>query len=539
MNRRFFVGTAGATAIVTRAASGRRQRATFRTLYSNDTTNITSCISPYHQKKDPITDDRLRASVDEARAADVQLLQPGLGWIPWWKSSIYPADDHYGWLQREYRSKPNAYGRYMLAGGDLVKTFVERCREIGTAPFISFRLNDGHHTRDLEKSLDTGRPSQNMSRFYWENYEKYRIGPDPTDWSQAVFNWAIPAVREQKFAFIEEICRNYDIAGFELDFLRHWNNFDMENTTSEQRRGIMVAFVARVRRLLDETSRRGEHRWLCVRIPAFLELHDRQGVDVAAFAKAGVDMMNLSSSYFTNQRHDLAAIHRIVPDVPLYLEMTHTTMTGKAMSGSGTQPYFRTVDEQFYTTAHQAYAAGAAGVSLFNFVYYRYHVMPELGPFSEPPFHVLPKLAQPGWLASQPQWYFLTMGSNKPPVSNRQLPVMLVKKKPRTFTMELAPTPLHRYGGLLRVRAEKPFGGPVAASLNGTVLEATAFVNKPLDHPYEGYLGQPEEFACFTCPQAVIKDGTNTIYVTLQSGEKTKIIAIDLVLYTEKKNETT
>ena len=46
------------------AASARRPRATFRTLYSNDTTNITSCISPYRKKGDPISDDRLRAVVD-------------------------------------------------------------------------------------------------------------------------------------------------------------------------------------------------------------------------------------------------------------------------------------------------------------------------------------------------------------------------------------------------------------------------------------------------------------------------------------------
>ena len=82
----------------------------------------------------------------------------------------------------------------------------------------------------------------------------------------------------------------------------------------------------------------------------------------------------------------------LAPDVPLYLEMTHTSMTGRALGGSGTQPYCRTVDEQFYTTAHLARQQGATGVSLFNFVYYRHHKSEELGPFNEPPFHVLPRL---------------------------------------------------------------------------------------------------------------------------------------------------
>lgn len=252
-----------------------RPRAPFKTLYSNDTTHITSCVSPYHRKGEPISDERLRASIDEARGVDVHLLQPGLGWIPWWRSEIYSADDHYGYLQREFGSKPNSFGRYMLSGGDLVRTFVDHCREIDVVPFISYRLNDGHHTRDLTESIARGKPAQSISRFYWENYERYRIGPDPNDWSRAVFNWAISEVRDHKFAFIEEICRKYDIAGLELDFMRHWNNFDVEHTTSRQRREIMTEFVGRVRRLLDRTARRSEYRWLCVRVPALVEAHDR------------------------------------------------------------------------------------------------------------------------------------------------------------------------------------------------------------------------------------------------------------------------
>ena len=126
-----------------------RPRAPFKTLYSNDTTNITSCISPYHELGQPISDERLRATIDEARGVDVHMLQPGLGWIPWWQSEVYSASDHYGYYQREYGQKPNSFGRYLLSGGDLVHTFVEHCRKKGVVPFISDRLNDCHHSREL------------------------------------------------------------------------------------------------------------------------------------------------------------------------------------------------------------------------------------------------------------------------------------------------------------------------------------------------------------------------------------------------------
>ncbi len=42
-----------------------RPRAPFKTLYSNDTTNITSCISPYHELGQPISDDRFTPDMPE------------------------------------------------------------------------------------------------------------------------------------------------------------------------------------------------------------------------------------------------------------------------------------------------------------------------------------------------------------------------------------------------------------------------------------------------------------------------------------------
>ncbi len=505
-------------------------RPTYRTLYSNDTTNITSCVSPYHQKRDPISDDRLRASIDEAADVDVQLLQPGLGWIPWWQSEITPPADHYQWMREKFGWKPNSFGRYLLDGGDLIRTFTEHCRSRGVAPFVSFRLNDGHHVRKLATALREGRPDQSMCRFYWENYEEYRLGPDPTDWSQGVFNWAIPQVRQYKLNLIQEICENYDIAGLELDFMRHWTLFRQEETTSDQRCSIMADFVTQVRQILDRTSR-GAYRPLCVRVPAWRAAHDALGVDPARMTAAGVDMINLSASYFTVQNSDLPQICQSLPETPVYLEMTHTTATGKATAGSGSQPYRRTTDEQFYTTAHLAYSQGATGVSLFNFAYYREHTMPELGPFCEPPFHVLPRLRQPDWLARQPQWYFSSAVRNKPPLEDRPLPVVIRAGQSLRFRLHAAPSDAQSHGAWLRLMAEKPIDdGSWDMSLNATPLDLTNFIEKPILHPHEGYLGQPNQYACFTVPRSLVRRGANEIEVTRPEGSSAKLINVDLVL---------
>jgi hypothetical protein len=520
-----------ALAAAVEAETSARPRAPFKTLYSNDTTNINSCISPYHKLGEPFTDDRLLATIDEAKGIDVHMLQPGLGWVPWWHSEVDPPAEHYAFYERQYGIKPTSVGRYLMAGGDIVRTFVEHCRKTGVAPFISYRLNDGHHVRELADALKRGRPTSSMSRFYWENYAKYRLGPDPADWAQGVFNWAIPEVRENKFALLREICQKYDIDGLELDFMRHFSYFSTEETNRAQRCGIMAAFVGRIREVLDSTSRRGQRRWLCVRVPAWIEAHDRLGIDLRRFVAAGVDMVNLSASYFTVQATDLPRVCTMLPDTAVYLEMTHTPMTGPALAGSGSQPFLRTTDQQFYTTAQLAYAQGAAGVSLFNFVYYRYHVMPELGPFCEPPFHVLPHLGDRAWLDRQPQSYFLAGLSNKPERRRRLLPFLFDAGKSRKFVLEMTPTASHQRDGLLRLRSEKDMIDCAwQVTVNDTRLAPTAFVRKPTEHPYDGYLGEASQHTCFVCPRAAVREGTNTIEVRLEKGGPVKLIYLDLTL---------
>ena len=200
MTRRRFLQTAAISPLLRAAAlrasdDGARAEPP-RVLYSNDTTNILSCVSPFRDPKEGFTDEHLRASISEARGADVHLLQPGLGWIPWWKSRIYSPEDHYVKFLGEHGvTKQSPVARYLLAGGDMVQTLVTHCERIGVKPFVSYRLNDGHHVRGLAQALKEGRPTPDMSRHYWENYARYRLGPDATDWDQGVFDWMIPEVR--------------------------------------------------------------------------------------------------------------------------------------------------------------------------------------------------------------------------------------------------------------------------------------------------------------------------------------------------------
>jgi hypothetical protein len=516
-----------------RAKEAEEGRPPFRILYSNDTTNILSCQRP-EARSGEFTDAMLRASITEAAGVDAHLLQPGLGWMPWWHSKIYSAAEHYKWLREEHGAKGvQKIGRYLLEGGDMLATLVETCRGLGVAPFLSFRLNDGHHVRELAKALKQGRPTPNMARHYWENYERFRIGPDQVEWDDAVFDWSIPAVRDYKFALIEEACANYDLAGLELDFLRHWVRFG-PNTKAAERVAITTAFVRRVRVMLDRTAAaRGlPRRWLCVRVPAITSVRPEQGIDLAALSRAGADMINLSYSYFTWQDRSVTEARAQAPNAAIYAEMTHTTMTGKATAGSGTQPFLRTTDLQFYSTALLACEQGAQGVSLFNFPYYRYHVTDTIGPFHEPPFHVLPKLKDRAFLKRQPRWFFLTSGRKDRVLGERRLPVILKRNQPQSFAMEMDAPKQPARDGVLRLRSDESIADRVIeVKFYGQALKQIPFVEKPLPHPYDGtWLGTAEEHACYSLPAKIVKDKTNQIEIRVRKGERVRLIYLDATL---------
>jgi hypothetical protein len=297
----------------------------------------------------------------------------------------------------------------------------------------------------------------------------------------------------------------------------------------------MADFVRQVRELLDRTTKPGRRRWLCVRVPALIVGHDPLGIDVAAMARVGADMFNLSCSYFTVQQTDVRAIRGLVPDAAVYLEMTHTTLLGKPAVGYDSFPFLRTTKPQFYTTAALAYDQGCDGMSLFNFAYYREHGSAGRGPFNEPPFEILEHLADRDWLKRRPPWYFIAAAS-MPKLMRTHWPLPKAFKPGTTGTFELEmlpevrPTDDKSRMGVLRLIAEASM--PDCAwriKVNGIALESRAFDRKPIDHPYEGYLGEPEQYACFTCPASVIRAGKNQIEVRLDRGSPVKIVYLDVV----------
>ena len=532
-------------------------KAPFHVLFSNDTTNINTCSSPYSPARTwvmnkktgkeeyiapPFNEAMLEATVDETAntGVDVHLLQPGVGWVPWWKSKAYPFDEHVRFMKEQTGMDPsaNSYAQYMANGGDMVEVFCRRCREKGPAPFVSFRLNDshGHEFLAMQREEIPSWAWHVFSPVHVEHPE-WRLGDDIRNWNTRVLNWAIPDVREAKFAFIKEIIEQYDIDGFELDFLRHCNFFDAETTTGEERRGIMNRFVQAVRRELDERDRAdGRHRWLCVRIPAQVACYDPLGIDPAGMVAAGVEMFNLSNYYYTEHRGDFARFRELVGnEVSVYFEMCHTVHQRKP---DPTLRYDctiqrRTTPLQYYTGAHLAYSRGCDGCSTFNFVYYREHGTGQRGPASEPPFEIHKGIGDSAFCAKQPQHYIMSEGWNALGLDGTPLPATVRAGEALNVRQDLAPPEEGwQKGGRLRIQAEGDLGDSTwSAKLNGVALDGTGDRSEPYENPYPQLMGEPGEHRAWLVPTEVLKDGVNEIEVSLVEGiEQARISFLDMAL---------
>jgi hypothetical protein len=539
----------------------------WRLIYNNDATNILVANSPHNpslgKQLDTSTDfgsigvfseEMLRMSVREAAkpGVDAMSFTPGLCWVPWWPSKVYPIQEHVAWFEKRYGIKAQTpFIDYLLAGGDFIAPFIDECHKNGVAALVSYRLNDAHWVENAD-TADDPKYSHTVTRFYDEHPE-LRLGYDEMlkaaadglpkqklGGRQRVHDWSKAEARQYKFSLISEICEQYAIDGLELDFMRFPSYFK-EGFPLPERRRIMVEFVSQVRQLLDRTQRDGKHRWLGVRIPIKQEELAALGVDPAAFAAAGVDYFNLSVYFETSQQSSIAEIRRTVPDVPLYGELTHTAQSWPLVSNYDGQGFRRSTNEMLATTARLFYERGVDGLSLFNFVYYREFGNEKIlrGPFNEPQFDLLPKLTDRGWLDNQPQLYFLAAKDR----------LFAHAGEKQTYRLDMAPANGAAKPGIFRMQvlqpAERALGegqapkGGSAPNIGDWKVVINGRKLKALNTPQPVYLfpteiragfGRPTQYLAFEIPAGTVKDGSNMVAIQSQSNEPWRLRWLEAVL---------
>ncbi|MFI4911818.1 MAG: LamG-like jellyroll fold domain-containing protein [Sedimentisphaeraceae bacterium JB056] len=491
----------------------------FKQLYNNDCTNIYTCDNPWGIAKTKENAPLLiRKTIEEAADAgvDAVMFAPGMGWVPWWPSTFYP--DHYQWYLQRMQTEgltpimsPLDY--YVYEGGDVVNDFLQACRDKGVGAFISYRVNDVHHLTENQRTY--------ICKFYYDHPE-YKIGTVISA-HQVGHNWLYEEARNYKLAMITELCTNYDVDGIELDFLRFPSYFPDGETTYQQRSDIMVGFVQAVAAILDSTSKNGRQRYLSVRIPDRISDFDAIGIDVQRFVNAGVDMVNLSNYYWTNQQSDISDIRAMIPEIPLYHEFTNFIERNWQRE---------TTLEQFYTSAYLAYQQGANGVSTFNFAYYR-PTIEKSEPFHEPPFEIFNNLDDIEFLSTQNQWYF-NCGGLVRNAYQQEFIASLESEQTENVEMRLALTDVQlqvQSPAILRLQtAPDTLGGQWEIKVNGNQLTETTSSEEPFDNSYTSGIGNENEYQGWLVPRSYLLNGDNQISLKLLSQSPVNINMLDIAL---------
>ena len=256
----------------------------------------------------------------------------------------------------------NATGPLIKQGKDSLQIMVDFCRANHMEIFWSMRMNDTHdgaHRPDapypLFSPIKTQHPEYTLGAY--DNRPKYGR------WSGV--DYSRPEIRDYAYRFIEEVCRNYDVDGIEMDFFRHLNYFKSVangGMATREELAAMTDLVRRVRKMTErEGLRRGRPILVAVRVPDSVAYCKASGLDIERWLSEGlVDMLSATCYFRLNPWQDLVKLgHRY--GVKVYPCLSESRVKGEVA------PFRRMSQESYRARATQVWQSGADGVYLFNF----------------------------------------------------------------------------------------------------------------------------------------------------------------------------
>ena len=242
--------------------------------------------------------------------------------------------------------------KYLIENhGGPITVIADLCQKAGMDFFPSYRMNEHY---DMDES------SPGFSRLRREN-PHLLIGrgeelPQPSiEWGiRTGLDYAVAEVRSYMASMILETVERFDVAGVELDFMRHPAFFRIEEARAN--RYLITDLLHYVRRRMDEISNeRNKPLDLIVRVPPTIADCHRIGLDVLAWIEEDlVDVVVAGGGFIAFE----APIREFVEAA----EGTHTQIYGPL---EALRP---TVDRRVIRGAASRYwDAGVDGLYLFNY----------------------------------------------------------------------------------------------------------------------------------------------------------------------------
>ncbi len=277
---------------------------------------------------------------------------------------------------------------------DSLQAVVEFGHEQDMEVFWSMRMNDTHdvaHTPDKPYLLFPPLKSEHPEWLVGDHVKRTPYGR----WSSV--DYARPEIRDLAFGFIEEVCRNYDVDGVELDFFRHMCYFaSVANggKASQEERDMMTDLLRRVRTMTEEIGReRRRPILIAVRVADSVEFDRDMGLDIERWLEDGLVDILITTGYFRLNpwEYSVELGHRY--DVPVYPCLSDSRVRGESR-------FRRASLESYRGRAMNAWAAGADGIHTFN------HFNPTSAVFRE--------VGDPETLATLDKLYFVSVRDGNP-----------------------------------------------------------------------------------------------------------------------------
>ena len=250
----------------------------------------------------------------------------------------------------------------LIAGGkDTLALVVEHCKQNDLEVFFTHRINDIHDSLPsgnvelatwkrrnpqylLGKKSEQGKYNGNQTRFWW-----------------SALDFEYEEVRNYLLSIVEDVCRRYDIDGYEIDYFRSpmffKPNLDHEPVTATQL-ALLTDFQRQVREIAyREGNRRGRPILVSVRVPMTEEKCRHVGIDIRRWLESDLfDLMTCGGGYvpFTMPTRDM-----------VQLGHQHDKQVYPTISASGMRSRFSGI-KSWRGAAANAWTNGADGILLFN-----------------------------------------------------------------------------------------------------------------------------------------------------------------------------
>jgi hypothetical protein len=403
----------------------------------------------------------------------------------------------------------NKSAEMLAAGTDPLRVMTGFGHAHGMEVFWSFRVNDTHDG----SATDYG-PVMFRANPLKLAHPEWLIGspsgkPKFGAWSAVDFTRA--EIRELAFRYVEEVCRNYEVDGVELDFFRHPVFFKRAAMTgtecSDDERALMSGLLRRIRAMTEtEGMRRGRPILVAVRAPDSVEYSRASGLDLERWFADGLVDIFVAGGYFRLSPWSGSVALGHAHGVKVYASLDESRVRDEDSRK------LRSSTAAYRGRALEAWQGGVDGVYLFNAFNPNNPIWRELG--------------APAALATMNRDHFASVlglgaaaggayphaGCHNLPRLNPAQPLTVKPGESARTTFDIGPAPAAGAVVVLRVRFKTAVpADAIALALNSQPLPAPEAKDAWLEFPVS---------------PGALKSGVNEVQIALGPGAKTNAAVV-------------